>query len=283
MSCEESYLAIIRYLTDEREPYAPGTPGNTKRKIRKAAACYVVRNGTLFYQRRLKGQNDFTELEVVLQDERRKELINEAHIMMGGEHLNQQLTWEVISQKYWWRGILKHVKDHIRECAHCQSKRGTDDGSGQRSFSRPGRRKTAANSNEEEEEEEEEEGEENVFFTDSSQQQRSKMAKGTPKHELVFVDSKGVVNQFLSKHSQTMLDKLNEQRLNNQFCDITLLIEGEEYRAHKAVLAACSEYFNELFFEKGAASTHEAVVDLSGEHFGVFFIPCWMFSSFAQL
>lgn len=93
-----------------------------------------------------------------------------------------------------------------------------------------------------------------------------------PKMCFIFqVDSKGVVNQFLSKHSQTMLDKLNEQRLNNQFCDITLLIEGEEYRAHKAVLAACSEYFNELFFEKGAASTHEAVVDLSGEHFGVFF------------
>lgn len=79
------------------------------------------------------------------------------------------------------------------------------------------------------------------------------------------VDSKGEVNQFLPKHSQTMLDKLNQQRLSNQFCDITLLIEGEEYRAHKSVLAACSEYFNELFFEKGAVSTHEAVVDLSGE------------------
>lgn len=79
------------------------------------------------------------------------------------------------------------------------------------------------------------------------------------------MDSKGEVNQFLSKHSQTMLEKLNRQRLNNQFCDITLLIEGEEFRAHKAVLAACSDYFHELFFEKGAASTHEAVVDLSGE------------------
>lgn len=79
------------------------------------------------------------------------------------------------------------------------------------------------------------------------------------------VDSKGEVNQFLPKHSQTMLEKLNQQRLSNQFCDITLLIEEEEYRAHKAVLAACSEYFNELFFEKGAASTHEAVVDLSGK------------------
>ncbi|CAG5861904.1 unnamed protein product [Menidia menidia] len=265
MSCEESYLAIIRYLTDEREPYAPGTPGNTKRKIRKAAACYVVRNGTLFYQRRLKGQNDFTELEVVLQDNRRKELINEAHIMVGGEHLNQQLTWEVISQKYWWRGILKNVKDHIRECSHCQSRRSTDDGSGPRPFSRQGRRRAAASVNEEEDEDEEEDdGDDGLFVTDSSALQRSKLAKGMAKHEVVFVDSKGEVNQFLPKHSQTMLDKLNKQRLSNQFCDITLLIEGEEYRAHKAVLAACSEYFNELFFEKGAATTHEAVVDLSG-------------------
>lgn len=267
MSSEESYLAIIRYLTDEREPYAPGTPGNTKRKIRKAATCYVVRNGTLFYQRRLKGQNDFTELEVVLQDSRRKELINDAHIISeGGEHLNQQLTWETISQKYWWRGILKHVKDHIRECAHCQTRRSADDGSGPRLFSRVGRRRAAASVNDEEEgeEEEEEEGDETLVFTDSSCQLRPKLAKATAKHELVFVDSKGEVNQFLPKHSQTMLDKLNQQRLSNQFCDITLLIEGEEYRAHKSVLAACSEYFNELFFEKGAASTHEAVVDLSG-------------------
>ncbi|XP_020487245.2 zinc finger and BTB domain-containing protein 11 [Labrus bergylta] len=262
MSCEESYLAIIRYLTDEREPYAPGTSGNTKRKIRKAATCYVVRSGTLFYQRRLKGQNDFTELEVVLQDERRKDLINETHITEDGEHLNQQLTWDTISQKYWWRGILKNVKDHIRECVQCQSRRGVDDGSGIRLFSRPGRRKVNTN-DEEGESEEEEEADDGLFVTDSSSHLRSKLAK-MAKHELVFVDSKGEVNQFLPKHSQTMLDKLNQQRLNNQFCDITLLIEGEEYRAHKAVLAACSEYFNELFFEKGAASTHEAVVDLSG-------------------
>ncbi|CAN9500279.1 unnamed protein product [Ophioblennius macclurei] len=266
MSCEESYLAILRYLTNERKPYAPGTPDNTKRKIRKAAACYVVRDGTLFYQRRLKGHKDFAELEVVLQDGRRRQLIAEAHVMEGGEHFNQQLTWELISQKYWWRGILKHVKDHIRECAQCQSRRGADDGgSGPRPFSRLGRRKVAANDDEDAEEEEEEDGDESLLFCDSSSSQMvSRLSKGAAKHELVFVDSKGKVNQFLPRHSQTMLDKLNQQRLSNQFCDITLLIEGEEFRAHKAVLAACSEYFNELFFEKGAATTHEAVVDLSG-------------------
>ncbi|XP_030228803.1 zinc finger and BTB domain-containing protein 11 [Gadus morhua] len=254
MSSEESYLAIIRYLTDEREPYAPGTHGNTKRKIRKAAACYVVRSGTLYYQRRLKGQKDFTELEVVLQDGRRTELINQAHIAEEGDHLNQQLTWDSISQKYWWRGILKHVKDHIRECPACQSRRNTDDGTGTRAGGRQGGRRRGV------EEEEEEDREDELDFMGS----RARMGKSSGKHELVFVDSKGEVNQFLPRHSQTMLDKLNTQRLNNQFCDITLLIEGEEHRAHKAVLAACSEYFHELFVEKGAVSTHEAVVDLSG-------------------
>ncbi|KAM9503400.1 zinc finger and BTB domain-containing protein 11 isoform 2-T9 [Salvelinus alpinus] len=264
MSCEESYLAIRRYLTDEREPYAPGTHGNTKRKIRKAAACYVVRNGTLYYQRRQKGLDEFTELEVVLQAGRRKELIDESHIVAGEEHLNQHHTWESISQKYWWRGILKQVKDYMRQCSQCQNRqdrRGlSEDRSGSRLVGRPGRprRVTTPASDEEDEEEDDE------MDLVTSIHHKTKSPRTVAKHELVFVDSKGVVKQYLPRHGQTMLDKLNQQRLDNQFCDITLLIEGEEHRAHKAVLAACSDYFNELFIEKGAVSSHEAVVDLSG-------------------
>ncbi|XP_071202707.1 zinc finger and BTB domain-containing protein 11-like isoform X2 [Salvelinus alpinus] len=264
MSCEESYLAIRRYLSDEREPYAPGTHGNTKRKIRKAAACYVVRNGTLYYQRRQKGLDEFTELEVVLQAGRRKELIDESHIVAGGEHLNQHHTWESISQKYWWRGILKQVKDYMRQCSQCQNRqdrRGlSEDDTGPRLVGRPGgRRKVTTPASEEEEEE----GDDEMDFV-TSIHHKTQSTKTVAKHELVFVDSKGVVKQYLPRHGQTMLDKLNQQRLDNQFCDITLLIEGEEHRAHKAVLAACSDYFNELFIEKGAVSSHEAVVDLSG-------------------
>lgn len=84
-------------------------------------------------------------------------------------------------------GILKNVKDHIRECSHCQIRRGLDDGSGARLFSRPGRRKANTN-DEDEEDEEEEEGDDGLFFTDSSGQLRSKSAKSS-KHELVFVCS----------------------------------------------------------------------------------------------
>ncbi|XP_062982939.1 zinc finger and BTB domain-containing protein 11 isoform X2 [Elgaria multicarinata webbii] len=88
--------------------------------------------------------------------------------------------------------------------------------------------------------------------------------KPIAKHELVFVDSKGLVKQVSPKHCQSVLNQLNQQRLSNQFCDVTLLIEGEVYKAHKSILAANSDYFRELFIEKGAVSSHEAVVDLSG-------------------
>ncbi|XP_038622156.1 zinc finger and BTB domain-containing protein 11 isoform X2 [Tachyglossus aculeatus] len=93
---------------------------------------------------------------------------------------------------------------------------------------------------------------------------RAGKKKPISKHELVFVDTKGLLKRSSPKHCQAVLNQLNQQRLSNQFCDVTLLIEGEEYRAHKSVLSANSEYFRELFIEKGAVSSHEAVVDLSG-------------------
>ncbi|XP_001518893.3 zinc finger and BTB domain-containing protein 11 isoform X1 [Ornithorhynchus anatinus] len=260
MSSEESYRAILRYLTNEREPYAPGTEGNAKRKIRKAAACYVVRGGTLFYQRRQRRRQGFAELEVVLQPDRRRGLIEAAHLGPAGAHLTRHHTWHRLSATYWWRGILKQVKDYIKECSQCQEKLDR---------SRPGR--YASEMLEElglelESAEDSNETDEELTNPESELGPVSRTVKKKPisKHELVFVDTKGLVKRSSQKHCQTVLNQLNQQRLSNQFCDVTLLIEGEEYRAHKSVLSANSEYFRELFIEKGAVSSHEAVVDLSG-------------------
>ncbi|XP_015668720.1 zinc finger and BTB domain-containing protein 11 [Protobothrops mucrosquamatus] len=260
MSSEESYLAILRYLTNEREPYAPGTEGNVKRKIRKAAACYVVRGGTLYYQRRQRDQQRFAELEVVLQAERRGRLIRAAHLEADGSHRTRLQTWQRLSRRYWWRGILKQVKDYIKECSKCQEKLDRS-----RSLSDPSEMLEElgldAISHEDSNETDDE-----INNSTSLPAASPKPVKKKPiaKHELVFVDSKGLVKQSSPKHSQTILNQLNQQRLSSQFCDVTLLIEGEVYKAHKSILAANSEYFRELFIEKGAVSSHEAVVDLSG-------------------
>ncbi|XP_040425576.1 zinc finger and BTB domain-containing protein 11 isoform X1 [Cygnus olor] len=260
MSSEESYLAILRYLTNEREPYAPGTEGNAKRKIRKAAACYVVRGGTLYYQRRQRDQQRFAELEVVLQAERRARLIRAAHLAPDGAHRTRLQTWQGLSQKYWWRGILKQVKDYIKECSKCQEKLDRS-----RSLSDPSEmlEELGLDTKSHEDSNETDDESSNAASIPAASPKPVKK-KPIAKHELVFVDSKGLVKQSSSKHCLSVLNQLNQQRLSNQFCDVTLLIEGEEYKAHKSVLAANSEYFRELFIEKGAVTSHEAVVDLSG-------------------
>ncbi|XP_053551312.1 zinc finger and BTB domain-containing protein 43 [Bombina bombina] len=43
--------------------------------------------------------------------------------------------------------------------------------------------------------------------------------------------------------SSTILQKLNQQRQLGQLCDISIVVQGHLFRAHKAVLAASSPYF----------------------------------------
>lgn len=44
-----------------------------------------------------------------------------------------------------------------------------------------------------------------------------------------------------------VLVSLNEQRLQGLYCDVSILVKGQAFRAHRAVLAASSLYFRDLF------------------------------------
>ncbi|XP_036398509.1 transcription regulator protein BACH2 [Megalops cyprinoides] len=44
-------------------------------------------------------------------------------------------------------------------------------------------------------------------------------------------------------HCANILLWLNDQRRRDILCDVTVRVEGKEFRGHRAVLAACSEYF----------------------------------------
>ncbi|XP_043941024.1 POZ-, AT hook-, and zinc finger-containing protein 1 [Protopterus annectens] len=52
----------------------------------------------------------------------------------------------------------------------------------------------------------------------------------------------------VSRHSAEMLSNLNRQRKSGgRFCDVLLRVGEDSFPAHKAVLAACSEYFETVF------------------------------------
>ncbi|KAI4567645.1 hypothetical protein MJG53_020754 [Ovis ammon polii x Ovis aries] len=48
-------------------------------------------------------------------------------------------------------------------------------------------------------------------------------------------------------HNDSVLAALNQQRTDGILCDVTLIAEEQKFHAHKAVLAACSDYFRAMF------------------------------------
>ncbi|KAI1885225.1 hypothetical protein AGOR_G00217980 [Albula goreensis] len=72
------------------------------------------------------------------------------------------------------------------------------------------------------------------------------------------------VSRTLASHGNSVLSKLRGQREAGLFCDITLKTSGRSFPAHKAVLAAVSEYFQEIFAEMDSTSNPQADIDLTG-------------------
>ncbi|XP_057564050.1 zinc finger and BTB domain-containing protein 44-like [Hippopotamus amphibius kiboko] len=64
-----------------------------------------------------------------------------------------------------------------------------------------------------------------------------------------------------SSHSQEMLGKLNMLRNGGHLCDITIRVQDRIFRAHKVVLAACSDFFRTKLVGQ-AEGENKTVLDL---------------------
>ncbi|KAG7520449.1 hypothetical protein JOB18_029496 [Solea senegalensis] len=51
-------------------------------------------------------------------------------------------------------------------------------------------------------------------------------------------------------HSGKVLEQLDRQRKQGLLCDCTFVVDGVDFKAHKALLAACSVYFRTLFLDQ---------------------------------
>ncbi|XP_076065534.1 kelch-like protein 24 isoform X2 [Oratosquilla oratoria] len=65
------------------------------------------------------------------------------------------------------------------------------------------------------------------------------------------------------QHSESVLQGLNDLRLQGHFCDVTLCVDGQNFPVHRAVLASFSPYFRAMFLSSLAESQQEHIT-LSG-------------------
>lgn len=56
-----------------------------------------------------------------------------------------------------------------------------------------------------------------------------------------------LLHMEIPNFGSAVLDSLNEQRLLGQHCDVAIMVNGQAFKAHRAVLAASSLYFRDLF------------------------------------
>lgn len=74
-------------------------------------------------------------------------------------------------------------------------------------------------------------------------------------------ESRACVTKTMGSYSSELLSRLRSQRDAGLFCDITLRTSGRSFSAHRAVLAAVSDHFQEIFTEMDSSIDD---IDLTG-------------------
>lgn len=70
-----------------------------------------------------------------------------------------------------------------------------------------------------------------------------------------------------NQHGNVILEKLRMQKDSGRFCDVTLYVEGKQFRAHRNVLASCSPYFNSILKMQRIVKEHLTITCKSSEVF----------------
>ncbi|XP_070819883.1 nucleus accumbens-associated protein 2-like [Chaetodon trifascialis] len=85
--------------------------------------------------------------------------------------------------------------------------------------------------------------------------------------------SEGLLQVEIPDFGSSVLGSLNEQRLLGHYCDVSILVQGQAFKAHRAVLAASSLYFRDLFSSAADSSSASSSSSSSSSSQAVFELP----------
>jgi transposase InsO family protein len=102
---------LIEFLRTHQFPV--DLPAAEKRRIRRRASLYIIIGGLLHK----KADGRYPQ-RVVPNIGDRASIVKEFHTRLG--HFGQKRTAQLITEKYWWRGLVRDVKAYVSSCATCQ-------------------------------------------------------------------------------------------------------------------------------------------------------------------
>uniref|UniRef100_A0A673AY59 BTB domain-containing protein n=1 Tax=Sphaeramia orbicularis TaxID=375764 RepID=A0A673AY59_9TELE len=203
--------------------------GNSKGRGHSARPSpnFEVIDGLLY---RKKLERGFINYREVLDEDRRREAICTFHRRRPGQrHLSLEETYKCVADNYWWEGMYFEIRDFVLGCSECQTQH-----TKKKEVRTVCIRSQLCSSSSEEE------SSVLIFFFLLSNSQLFSVF-------FLSMVSRGCLTKTMASHSADMLNKLRSQREAGLFCDITLRTNGRSYSAHRAVLAAVSDHFQEIF------------------------------------
>lgn len=88
---------------------------------------YKVQSGKLFYDPSIKGRRlSNWKWKIVIPKEGRPEVMHECHDDPKSAHLGVQKTIDKIMDRYYWPGLSRDVKLHVKNCETCKSSKSTN-------------------------------------------------------------------------------------------------------------------------------------------------------------
>ncbi len=102
---------ILKFLVTLQLPELPSEQAR-KRFIARALQFYI-KDGTLF-----KRNKDKAPLKVIFDEERRQEILYQAHEDLG--HRGERAVFFQLKNRFYWPHLYAHVKHHVQSCHQCQ-------------------------------------------------------------------------------------------------------------------------------------------------------------------
>ena len=109
----DEHEEIAKFLVSLQRPI--GLSAQDFRKLKRLAQTFMVKKGKLW--KRSTSQVGFPKL-VVDDEETQRKLITMCHKDHG--HKRRQVTYKLLADRYYWKGLWNQVASAISSCPHCQ-------------------------------------------------------------------------------------------------------------------------------------------------------------------